>query len=303
MEDEKLSYFEKYRTVIPYFEEFIRVLRTPQPYWFRVNTLKIEEDVLIKRLREKGFVIEKFGNLNAYRIVDMPVKHPGATIEYSLGYYYIQDLSSMAPVLALDPQPGEFILDMAAAPGSKSTMIAELMRNRGTVVANDVSFQRLKSLAGNIERLGITNIIITRKDARRGRFGRKFHRILLDAPCSGEGVFRKNPWGFQGADERGHIQLARQQRMMMRNAAEHLMDDGLIVYSTCTYSPVENESVVKYAVEKLGLEPMKVKIPIPHVNGVERWKDEEYEMHERCMRIYPHIVDTGGMFIAVLAKK
>ena len=303
MEEEKLKYFEKYREIIRDFDNFLETLKTPQPYWFRVNTLKIQEEKLIERLETKGFRVEKFGGINAYRILEMPVKHPGATVEYSLGYYYIQDLSSMAPVLALDPQPGERILDMAAAPGSKSTMIAELMNNSGTIVANDISVDRIKSLAANIERLGITNIIVTKKDARNANFDGKFDKILLDAPCSGEGTFRKNPWGFQGADEKGHSILGRQQKMMLRNAVRHLSDGGIIVYSTCTYSPIENESVVKYGVENLNLKVLKIELSIPHLEGVKEWDGEKYEMYEKCIRIYPHLVDTGGMFIAVLAKQ
>ncbi len=303
MEEPPLKYFEVYRSIIPRFEDFLMSLQTMQPYWMRVNTLKIEEEKLVGRLEKKGFVLEKFGELNAYKIVEMPVKHPGATIEYSLGYYYIQDLASMAPVLALQPEEGDIILDMAAAPGSKTTMLAELMRNTGVIVANDANFRRLKSLAGNIERLGITNVIIVNRDARTSSFGVKFKKILLDAPCSGEGTFRKNPWGFRGADERGHRYLAEQQKMMMRNAVRHLEDGGILVYSTCTYHPYENEDVVKYAVKELGLKPVEVDIPIPHTEGVKRWGEEEYEMHRECIRIYPHLVDTGGMFIAVLAKK
>ena len=224
-------------------------------------------------------------------------------MEYSLGYYYIQDLSSMAPVLALNPSNEDTVLDMAAAPGSKTTMMAELMRNEGLIVANDINFNRIKSLAGNIERLGITDVILTQKDARVASFGLKFSKILLDAPCSGEGVYRKNPWGFKGVNERQHRYLGMQQMRMFKNASNHLEEGGIIVYSTCTYHPYENESVVKYAIEKLNLAPIKVKIPIPHTVGVDRWKDETYEFHEDCIRIYPHMVDTGGMFIAVLAKE
>ncbi|RKX39481.1 MAG: RsmB/NOP family class I SAM-dependent RNA methyltransferase [Thermotogae bacterium] len=303
MEEKAIDYFRKYESIIPDFERFLASLLTPQPYWLRVNTLKISTQKLIERLLQKGFVLEQFGNLNAYKIIEKPVKHPGATLEYSLGYYYIQDLSSMAPVLALNPSNEDTVLDMAAAPGSKTTMMAELMRNEGLIVANDINFNRIKSLAGNIERLGITDVILTQKDARVASFGLKFSKILLDAPCSGEGVYRKNPWGFKGVNERQHRYLGMQQMRMFKNASNHLEEGGIIVYSTCTYHPYENESVVKYAIEKLNLAPIKVKIPIPHTVGVDRWKDETYEFHEDCIRIYPHMVDTGGMFIAVLAKE
>jgi len=301
--EEKLEYFRQYSSIIPDFEGFMQALRTPQPYWIRVNRLKIEERELIERLESKGFELERFNGMNAYKIRSMPVKHPGATIEHSLGYYYVQDLSSMAPVLALSPKEGESILDMAAAPGSKTTMMAELMGNRGTIVANDVNFSRLKSLGGNIERLGITNVILTRKDARKDSFATEFDKILIDAPCSGEGVIRKNPWNFVPARDREHRYLREQQVRMLKNAARHIKDGGTIVYSTCTFHPWENESVAEYGIGKLKLEPVEFDIPIPHVSGVEEWKDEVYEHSKYFKRIYPHLVDTGGMFVAVLKKE
>jgi len=302
MDEEKLSYFLQYSSIIPEFDRFMDILKIPQPYWIRVNTLKIQEDKLIKRLEKKGFVFERFGNLNAYKILSMPVKHPGATIEHSLGYYYVQDLSSMAPVFAMNLRPGEVILDMAAAPGSKTTMMAEIMRNRGTIVANDVSLSRIKSLGGNIERLGITNVILLRKDARKDLFGVEFDKILLDAPCSGEGVIRKNPWNFHPANEREHRYLREQQIRMLKNAVKHLKEGGIIVYSTCTFHPLENESVVEYGINKLNLEPVEFDIPISNLKGVDEWMGESYEHYKYFKRIYPHLVDTGGMFIAVLKK-
>ncbi len=304
MDEKKLSYFEQYRDIIPQFDKFLESLKTPQPYWIRVNTLKISEEALINHLQRKGFVFERFGELNAYRVVDMPVKHPGSTLEHSLGYYYVQDLASMAPVLALQPKKGDRVLDMCAAPGSKTTMIAEIMGNKGCIIANDANYRRLKSLAGNIERLGITNVIITNRDARSADFGVLFDRILIDAPCSGEGVFRKNPWGFRQITEREHRFLASNQKKMMKNAVRHLKDNGRIVYSTCTFSPTENESVVKYAVEKLNMRVVDVDVPVPHCEGVESWRSEDFsEIRRHVMRIYPHMVDTGGMFIAVLEKR
>lgn len=303
MEDKKIEYFRRYSSIIPNFERFIEMISKPQPYWIRVNTLKIGENELIARLEKKGFKFKRFENLNAYKISRMPVKHPGATIEHSLGYYYVQDLSSMAPVLALNPKGEEAILDMAAAPGSKTTMIAEIMGNKGTIVANDINLSRIKSLGGNLERLGITNTIVTRLDARGDEFGTKFSKILLDAPCSGESSVRKNPWGFRYPKKREHLYLGEQQKRMLKNATKHLKGPGIIVYSTCTFAPEENESVVEYGIKNLNLKPVDFTIPIPSVPGVERWDGEKYPHAESYKRIYPHLVDTGGMFVAVLRKE
>ena len=294
--------FEEYSEIIPDFDEFMKKIKEEQPYWIRVNTLRIEEKRLVERLESKGFKLEKYRDINAYRIIQMPVKHPGATIEHSLGYYYVQDLSSMMPVLALQPKPGDLILDMAAAPGSKTTMMAEMMNNEGTIVANDVSVDRIRALAGNIERLGITNTIITKKDATRDQWEMKFNKILLDAPCTGEGTVRKN-FAYIFPSLRDHIKMSRMQKRMVKNAYEHLEDDGTLVYSTCTFNPLENEGVVDYGIDKLGMEIIVFDLPIPYTHGITGWKDYQFsDAVKRAVRIYPHQVDTGGMFIAVLKK-
>ena len=293
---------EDYRDMIPDFEKFVARMNEPQPYWLRVNTLKITEDELIHRLEDKGFVLERFAGMNAYRIKNMPVKHPGATVEHSLGYYYVQDFSSMVPALLLSPSPGELVLDMAAAPGSKTTLLAELMKNTGTIVANDVSDNRIKALAANIERLGVSNAVITKGDATSRRFGAKFDKILLDAPCTGEGTYRKNQ-KERMPNLSDHIRMSKIQKNMLKNAERHLKEGGVMIYSTCTFNPLENEEVVQYGVEELGLKIENVELAIPHDKGVSSWKDWSFEkVSDKMIRIYPHRIDTGGMVIAVLKK-
>ena len=296
--------FEDY-DFIPDFEEFIRSIEIPQPYWIRVNTLKISEEALVARLEAKGFLLEKFPGLNAYRIVDMPVKHPGATVEHSLGYYYVQDLASMLPPIVLDPHPGERVLDMAAAPGSKTTQMAAMMNNSGTIVANDLRDDRIRALAGNVDRMGALNVIITKGDARYMRWGVDFHKVLLDAPCTGEGVVRKTPKQVMPA-MKDHKRMSRMQKAMVRNAWEHLADGGLLLYSTCTFNPLENEEVVRYAVEEVGFELMDASRNlggIRYERGAREWREWSFEgVYEKVVRIYPHRVDTGGMFIALLKK-
>ena len=294
--------FEEYRDIIPKFDEFIKKIREEQPYWIRVNTLKIEEEKLVKRLESKGFVFERCCNINAYKVLKMPVKHPGATVEHSLGYYYVQDLSSMMPVFALNPEPGDFVLDMAAAPGSKTTMIASLMKGKGTILANDVSVDRIRALSSNIERLGVTNTIVTVRDATRDKFGYIFDKILLDAPCTGESVVRKKPT-YVYPTLRDHIKMSKLQKKMIKNAYEHLKEDGMLVYSTCTFNPLENEGVVSYAVKELGMKVIDINLPIPHDHGVTEWHGYRFENSVKSsIRIYPHHIDTGGMFIAILKK-
>ncbi len=287
---------------IPKFTEFINAINTPQPYWIRVNKLKISEIELIDRLFAKGFVLKRYKELNAYRIIKMPVKHPGATFEHSLGYYYVQDLSSMVPPLILNPQPNELVLDMAAAPGSKTTQMAELMNNTGTIVANDVSDGRIKALAANVERLGITNVQIVKGDATVRKFNIVFDKVLLDAPCTGEGTLRKTP-KTKMPTLKDHIRMSKLQKKLLKNAVLHLKEGGYVVYSTCTFNPLENEDVVKFGVNELNLEPVEINPPVPHTKGVKEWMGHNFEdVYEYMVRIYPHMVDTGGMVIALLKK-
>ncbi len=294
--------FEDYEDIIPNFEEFLKAINTMQPYWIRVNTLKIGEKELIERLTSKGFVLERYGEMNAYSIMDMPVKHPGATLEHSLGYYYVQDLSSIIPALLLDPKPGDVVLDMAAAPGSKTSLMAELMKNEGTIVANDINENRIKALAGNIERLGITNVVLIRGNGESKNFKMLFDKILLDAPCTGEGTFRKNP-KERMPNLSAHIRMSKIQKRMMQNAVRHLKEGGTLVYSTCTFSPLENEEIVRFGVEELGLKIKEINLSVPHEKGVKGWKDWNFgDVWKNMIRIYPHLLDTGGMVIAVLKK-
>lgn len=297
------GHFRKYEEIIPDFDSFLEVLGRPQPYWIRVNTLRIEPSELANRMESKGFCLERFGNLPVFRIVSMPVRHPGATVEHSLGHYYVQDLSSMMPPIALAPQPGETVLDIAAAPGSKTTQMAEMMANTGTIVANDVSRERIAALVGNLERLGVTNVVVTLRDGRSASFGLEFDRVLVDAPCTGEGVVRKNPCGFRAPTERDHRSFAGLQKAILRNAYRHLRRGGLLVYSTCTFNPLENEGVIHFAIENLGAEVLSFSLPIPHAQGVEEWNGRAFHPDvKRCARIYPHMVDTGGMFVGLLRK-
>ncbi|NPA75925.1 MAG: RsmB/NOP family class I SAM-dependent RNA methyltransferase [Euryarchaeota archaeon] len=300
--DETQIILEKYRDIVPDFENFIESMRTPQPYWLRVNTLKISEEKLVSRLTDKGFVLKRYREMNAYQIASMPVKHPGATREHALGYYYVQDLASMMPVLALNPKPEDNVLDMAAAPGSKTTQMAQIMQNTGTILANDINIGRLKSLAANVERLGTTNVIITRKNAASASFGTRFDKILLDAPCSGEGTLRKAP-PARVLREKDYMANSKMQKEMLKNAAKHLKEDGKIVYSTCTFNPLENEEVVRFGVETLSLKLEATKLPVPAEKGVREWNGITFEsVADSVLRIYPHRIDTGGMFIAVLRK-
>ncbi|MBQ1681493.1 MULTISPECIES: RsmB/NOP family class I SAM-dependent RNA methyltransferase [Agathobacter] len=173
-------------------------------------------------------------------------KRPGLHPFHEMGLYYIQEPSAMGPAALLSPNPGERVLDLCAAPGGKTTELAAFLKNEGLLVANEIHPARAKILASNVERMGITNALVLNEDSDHlaAIFSDFFHRILVDAPCSGEGMFRKNPDAI-GEWSMENVQLcAKRQSMILDNAASMLMRGGTMVYSTCTFAKEENEDTV-----------------------------------------------------------
>ena len=236
----------------------------------------------------------------------------GRSLEHLLGYYYIQELSSMLPIITLNPKPNEIILDLCASPGSKTTQISALMKNTGTIIANEISFGRLKILASNLERCGCTNVIIAKKDGvafcqRIKKFfpELRFNKILIDAPCSGEGTLRSSPKTYLMWNSKTIQNLSRLQKSMVASAFEILKEDGELVYSTCTHAPEENEEVVNFMLKQFPnqVEIQKMKLPIKCRSGVTSWNNDKYNSKvKKSCRIYPQDNDTEGFFIAKFKK-
>lgn len=304
-----LNHYKRYKSIVPDYEAFLDYLAKPLPYSIRVNSLKIEPNRLAEKLEARGFKLKPVDWHPWFFLVEScgSTGQPGATLEHMLGYYYVQELVSAIPPILLDPKPGELVLDMAAAPGSKATQIAQMMENRGTLIANDVSRERIKALRFNIDRLGVTNTVVTLCDARRLRSSVSFDRILLDAPCSSEGIVRKDPTVVLRVSRRVIHGFSRLQKAMVKRAYSLLRDDGILVYSVCTFAPEECEEVVDYALT-LGFTVEEAKIPLKSIGGIVEWVDEKGVKKrfnpevEKALRIYPHLQDTGGMFVAKLRK-
>ncbi len=234
----------------------------------------------------------------------------GRALEHILGYYYIQELASMLPIIALNPKENEKILDLCAAPGSKTTQIAAKMKNSGLIIANEINLGRIKILASNLERCGVINTIITRKEGRAlcnklKQLNFRFDKILLDAPCSGEGTLRSTPATYSMWNFKTIKRLSRIQKQLFETAFEILEIGGEIVYSTCTHAPEENEEVIDYILEKFKdkIKIEKIKLPIKCRQGIINWEDKKYnnQVKESC-RIYPQDNNTEGFFIAKLKK-
>ena len=300
---------ERMRKLLPNeadFDEFDKIIHQKQRRFIRCNTLKISSDNLFERLNKKWEVKQPFENYPEIMLVESELEpgELGNSIEHLLGYFYVQEISSMLPILALKPKPGEFILDLCSSPGSKTTQMAAMMKNEGTIIANDLKLDRIKILAANLERCGVMNVVATRNDGvglcnRLAKKDFKFDKILLDVPCSGEGTLRSSPKTFKMWNFKVVQKLSREQKKLFASAVKCLKVGGEIVYSTCTHSPEENELVVSFALKNFPLKIEKVELPLKCRPGVKEWKDEKFEEGvENCCRIYPQDNDSEGFFVS-----
>jgi len=269
----------------------------------RVNTLKITKEELKERLESKGWKLEEVPWYDNAFFVETE-ESVAKTKEFFLGYYYIQDAASLVPVLVLDPKPGEIILDACASPGSKTTFIAELMKNEGLIIANDVNPKRVKALSFNLQKIGATNTIVTMMDARKiKRLGIKFDKILLDVPCSSSGTFISSFSVLEFWSQHVVERLSNLQKQLLKAAVEVLKDDGILVYSTCSLDPEENEENMEYAIKKLGLKPETIEVRgLKYRRGLDSYGKKIFENARHAIRFFPFDNQTEGFFVCKLRK-
>lgn len=295
-----MDHLERYREIIPEFERFLAVQSLPLPVSARINTLKIDRSSLQGRLERQNIGYDSFGWYPLGLKIDL--EKPGKLLEYLLGYIHIQEEVSMVPPLVLDPKPGEEVLDLCAAPGGKTAQISQAMENRGLVFANEPSLARIAPLRSNCERLGAVNVAITRYDGRKFP-EHLFHRVLVDAPCSSEGRTRRDPDLLSRCSRKRSLDIQVLQIGLLRRAVRITRPGGVIVYSTCTYAPEENELVVQKVLDEARLEQFSLP-GLKGCPGITEWEGEELDEDlKHCARYYPHINDTGGFFVAKLIKR
>ena len=233
-----------------------------------------------------------------------PQTRPGKSPYHEAGLYYLQEASAMAPAALLDPKPGERVLDLCAAPGGKSTQLAGRMCGRGLLVCNEINPKRAKILASNIERLGIANALVLNEHPQRleARFAGYFDKILVDAPCSGEGMFRKEEAAVTDWSEDTVAMCARRQAEILHSAAQMLRPGGRLVYSTCTFAPEENEGSVSaflHTHPDFSVETIDAPWFSP---GRPDWISDPAPGLERTFRLWPHKLLGEGHYCAVLRK-
>ncbi len=288
------------QSFLDYFQDMMDVNLEPTKATIRVNTLKIDAKELVKRLSSKGFELKKLTYLeDAYEVNYKPFPL-GKTLEHVLGYFYIQGAASMLPPTILSPKKHAAVLDMAAAPGGKTILMANLMENTGIIVANDVELPRVKILQTNIQRCGVRNTIVTRLNGVSfGNKQQKYDYILLDAPCSATGTLRNNPHVADMWSQSTAYKLSKLQFKLFEAAYNCLERNGTIVYSTCSLSVEENEMVIDRIIKGTELKAVPIKLDVKSHAAIADKLDDSIK---NCIRIYPQDNDTEGFFIAKLRR-
>ena len=298
---EKLFHLFPITEIIEFFESN----QVQRPVVIRTNTLKTRRKDLAQQLISRGVSLEPLAKWSkvGIQIFDSPVPI-GATPEYLAGHYMLQAASSFLPVMALEPQAGEFILDMCAAPGGKTSYIAAEMKNQGVLIANDISKERLKSLVANCHRLGVKNIVALNYCGKQVvKVVNGFDRVLLDAPCSGTGVISKDTSVKTNKDQYDFQYLTHLQKELILSAIDSLKPDGVLVYSTCSITVDENETVVDYALRKRP----NIKIVDSGLefgtNGFVNYRGAQFHPSlSKSKRYYPHTHNMDGFFVVKLEK-
>lgn len=285
------------------YEAFLAGFDGQRQYGLRVNTLKMN---LEEFERIAPFHLKKvpwISNGYFYEAEDAPAKHPF----YSAGLYYLQEPSAMTPASRLKVQPGERVLDLCAAPGGKATELGAALQGEGLLVANDINTARARALLRNLELFGISNSFVANEPPHvlAERFPEFFHKIMVDAPCSGEGMFRKNPAVVDSWQEKGPEYFSKLQREIIVQAADMLLPGGMMFYSTCTFSPLENEKTITHLLkERPDMEVIPMEDYEGFAEGLTSYRGEVFdESCKLCRRIWPHKMSGEGHFMALLHKK
>lgn len=274
------------------------------PKWIRTNTLKITPEELRSRLGAKGFVLEKSEWIPyAFKVIKEPL-NIGSLHEYLQGYYYIQDLASMLPPHFLNPKPADLVIDMAASPGGKSTHLAQLMKNRGSLILVERNKKRIPALEINIRRIGVSNSIIINFDSRNlTKLQVKADKILLDAPCTGEGLIRQDSSRKKSKTFEDITKMTKIQEQLLLAGLDCLKSGGQLLYSTCSIAPEENELIInKILNEKKNVEIKQLEQTLGN-KGFTTINNEKLSRKLKfSQRFYPHIHNTIGFYVCLLVR-
>ena len=299
-----VTFTEKMKNILQdEYEDFLKGYDRTRHYGLRVNRTKLSAEQFERMCMHDLQPVPWIDNAFEYEDSISPAKHP----YYFAGMYYLQEPSAMTPANLLPIEPGDRVLDLCAAPGGKATELGAKLNHTGLLVANDISNSRAKALLKNIELFGIPNVLVTSEPPEKlaEKFPAFFDKILIDAPCSGEGMFRKNPGMMKDWETYGPKHYSDLQRSIVPHALHMLKPGGMLLYSTCTFSPEENEGSVKFM---LDLDPDLEVVEISNryegfAPGRPELIEDGTEDLKKCVRIWPHKMNGEGHFIALLRKK
>ena len=293
---------ERYSHLTNNKQKFSESVRKPLKQAFRINTIKAEREVVLNKIKEYDDTIDNVKWCdNAFQT---KLTNLGSSIQHFTGQIYIQELTSMIPpIIVSDLIQDSKILDCCAAPGSKTTQIADIMENKGHIIANDSRHARIKALRGNLDRLGVTNTTVTLRDFKSFP-NTKADVYFVDAPCSSEGTIRKKNALKRNWKEYDYERFSKMQSGLLNKACEMAPKGSTIVYSTCTFAPEENENVVSKIIEQNNVELKKIKLNGLKIGeGISSWKDKDFNKEvKKCARIWPHHNDTDAFFLARMEK-
>ncbi len=294
---------ERYRDIVSDWEAFHAANHAPEPVTLRVRSRLHDPAEVRASLESQGFEMHPVPGLPDYLRVAGGPHSVAQTLDHWLGRLHVQQCVMAIPSLALDPQPGDRVLDMCAAPGGKTAHLAELQGERGCLVAADPKEKRLRGLMSNLFRLGLTNVVVVASDGRELPEGALFDRVLVDAPCSAEGNYRRHSGRLPPRDAAFVSYVTELQEALLMRATELTRPGGRIVYSTCTFAPEENERVVHRVLQRAPVRLQPLILDLPHAPGLTSWEGEEFgETMRQALRLYPQHLDSGGAFTACLVK-
>ena len=300
------AYLERYRELIEDWAGFEAAVKRPLPTTIWANPLKIAPEKLAEIMASSGVNLAPIPWYpGGFRLPEGVM--PGLRWEYLAGLYQVQEEAALLPALLLDPQPGERVLDMCAAPGNKTAQMGAVMQNRGTLIANDRSSGRMRAARHALNRVGLVNVTtMTRDGGNLPQSMGLFDKIMVDVPCSCEGTCRKDASVLERSSVGASKKIARTQTALLRKAVQLCRPGGRIVYATCTFAPEENELVVDTILRELGDSLRLLPSSVPGLvssSGITEWQGRPLHP-DLCYahRIWPHQNDTGGFFVAVLEK-
>ena len=282
------------------YTDFVASYDSDRQYGLRCNTLKSDLSTFKDRMPFDLTPVPWAGEGFYYKSEDRPGRHP----LHEAGAYYIQESSAMSAVSVLDPKPGDHVLDLCAAPGGKSSQIAGRLQNSGLLVSNEINRQRSEILSENIERMGVRNCVVLNESpaSLSARFIEFFDKILVDAPCSGEGMFRKDETARTEWSPENTVLCAARQSEILDCAASMLRPGGTMVYSTCTFNPGENEQTIAQFIDRhpeFSIEASDMSRFFDE--GRPEWADGNKDL-TKTMRLWPHKLEGEGHFVALLRK-